>query len=86
MVVENLKMAFGAVLLIGIMIWTLSIFWPEMGDNILDVNATSPAAYGNFSKMYTDVPEKTTTIVTVSLAVLVIIILIGVYGYFTRVV
>ena len=157
MVVENLKMAFGAVILIGIMIWTLSIFWPEAGneviasrdsvtdnatmkigvasnlagDNCFDTTYTctnytggtvgtalnsgnftvteatcsvtlaagSPfndtnvqcsyqeenAISGNFTEMYTNTPERTNTIITVSLAVLVIIILIGVYGYFTRV-
>jgi len=85
MVVENVKMAFAVMLLAGIMIWSMSIFWPEVGQNIEEVNDTSVAAYGNFTEMYNTVPERGNTVLTVSMAVLVIIILIGVYAYFTRI-
>jgi len=154
MVVENVKMAFAVMLLAGIMIWSLSIFWPEVGTEIEDnynsitgadfvlndssvnldgdnciadsfactntsggevvvssnwtltaatcsITAASGATYnetnitcnynyesaasGNFTEMYNTVPERGNTVLTVSMAVLVIIILIGVYAYFTKV-
>jgi hypothetical protein len=85
MVVENVKMAFAVMLLAGIMIWSMSIFWPEVGQNIAEVNDTSTAAYGNFSEMYNLVPERGNTVLAVSMVVLLIFILFCVYAYYTRI-
>ena len=83
--VGNITGTFGIVLSIFILIVMLAITWPIAGDEIAKVNDSGyTEAYGNLTETFNEVPERTTTIVTVSLVSVILLILIGVYAYFRK--
>lgn len=77
-------MIIGVIIAMIIAILLLSQTWGPIGEEILEVNATSTSAYGNLTAIYNTIPEETNSLFAFIFVAVFISVIIGVYGIWKR--
>lgn len=81
---DTVNMVVGIIIALGVAVFLIAALWPEMSEEILELNATNNAAADNLTAIQTNIPAELNDLVGIFFVVITLVVLLAVYGIYRK--
>lgn len=81
---DSVNMVVGIIIALAVAVFLIAALWPEMSEEILELNTSNEAAADNLTAIQTTIPEELNDLVGIFFVVITLIVLLAVYGVYRK--
>jgi len=74
-----LSMVLGVIIILAIALFLIANLWPEISEEITELNATNPAAAGNLTAIQTDIPVELYGLVGILFIAITLMVILAIW-------